>query len=111
MHEEDNSSGDEFSMLQLALKSYITDDFESALLKMKQTENEQKEKEKEEKVLEEISVEKEKNERAERLRLKMEAEVKEKENQDKLDRGLALKSLDESVNFSPYKLLCCSAQL
>ena len=93
----EESSGGNFSLLQLALKGDVSDDFESSLLKMEQNVNEQIEKEEEEKRLEEVRIEKEKKDKAERLRLKREAEVKKKERQDKLDRDLALKSLDEMV--------------
>ena len=93
----EESAGEKISLLQLALKGDVSDNFESALLKMEQNVNEQIGKEEEEKRLEEVRIEKEKKDKAERLRLKMEADVKWKERQDRLDRDLALKSLDEMV--------------
>jgi hypothetical protein len=102
--ENQDDTGDQFSLFEAALKNDITDAFVSKLSDMEKCVNAQIEKEEEERILEDIRLDKEKKEKAEKLKLKKEAELKNKLEQDKLDRVLALKSLDEMVR---YIILFC----
>ena len=66
---------------------------------MEKSVNSEKEREDEERRLEEMRIEEEKKEKAGKLRIKKETELKKKMEQDRLDRFLALKSLDEMVRY------------
>ena len=94
-----NDTGDKFSLLEAALENDLTDVFGSTLSDMEKHVNAEIEKEEEEIRLEDIRVEKEKKEKAEKLRLKKETELKKKMEQDRLDRFLFLKCLDEMVRY------------
>ena len=98
-NEEKNKTGDQFSLLEAVLRNYITDPFGLKVSEMEKSVNSEIEKEEEERRLEEIRIEEEKKEKAEKLRLKKETELKKKLEKEKLDRFLALKSLDEMVRY------------
>ena len=101
---EDENTKNKFSLLEIALKNDITEQFASALIDKEKEVNEQIEKEEEEARLEAIRIETERKEKEEKLRLKKEEDLKKKQEQDKNARLLALKSLDEMVK-SEYWLI------
>ena len=108
---DDENTENKSSLLEIALKNEITEQFASALIDKEKEVNEQIEKEEEEARLEAIRLETERKEKEERLRLKKEEDLKKKQEQDKIARLLALKSLDEMVKpvcwlISDSELLC-----
>ena len=87
------------SLLEAAINTDITDAFGLMLSDVEKSVNSEILKEEEERRLEEMRIEKEKKEKVEKLRLKKETELKKKMEQDRLDRFLALKILDEMVRY------------
>ena len=87
------------SLLEAAINTDITDEFGLMLSDVEKSVNSEILKEEEDRSLEEMRIEKEKKEKVEKLRLKKGTDLKKKMEQDRLDRFLALKSLDEMVRY------------
>ena len=88
------------SLLEAAINTDITDAFGLMLSDVDKSVNSEILKEEEERRLEEMRIEEEKKEKAGKLRIKKETELKKKLKKDKLDKCLALKSLDEMVRYT-----------
>ena len=110
VQEDPSSNCEKKSMLELALQNDTSAMLGSKIFLMEKTINEQIEKEDEESRLQEILTIKEEKEKEEKrlkeekekeetMRLKMEEDIRKKQAKDKLDRFMALKSLDEMVEF------------
>ena len=108
VQEDPSSNSEKKSLLEIALQNDTSAMLGSKIFLMEKTINEQIEKEEEERRLQKILKLKEEKEKEEKrlkeekekeetMRLKMEEDIRKKQAKDKLDRFMALKSLDEMV--------------